>query len=118
MRSIEFRGYLNGEVVTDLLLYEGSFYNGWRAFEDGIVFEAPVVQFTGLKDKNEKKIFEGDRVKCVDGHVGVVEWEDNDCCFNVSGYYSSSDDYPTMAFMEGQPFEVIGNIHTEKKEVK
>jgi hypothetical protein len=34
-----------------------------------------------------------------------------DACFNVSDYYQSSNDYPTMAFMEGQPFEVIGNIY-------
>ncbi len=53
----------------------------------------------------------GDIVRCINNHTGVIEWEKHDACFNVSDYYQSSNDYPTMAFMEGQPFEVIGNIY-------
>jgi hypothetical protein len=49
-------------------------------------------------------------VRCVNGHEGIVEWENHDCCFNVSDYYNTSNDYPTMAFFEGQPMEVVGNI--------
>ena len=70
-----------------------------------------IEQFTGVIDKKGRKIFNGDIVMCNNKHVGVVEWEEHDCCFNVSGYYNPSNDYPTIAFMEGQPFEVVGNIH-------
>lgn len=49
-------------------------------------------------------------MRCVNGHEGIVEWENHDCCFNVSDYYNTSNDYPTMAFFEGQPMEVVGNI--------
>jgi hypothetical protein len=75
-------------------------------------------QFTGLKDRSGKKIFEGDVVKCINGHIGVVEWENHDACFNVTGYYNCSNYFPTMAFMEGQPVEIIGNIHESPELVK
>lgn len=77
----------------------------------GFADEIYYMQFTGRKDKNGKEVYGGDIVKCVNEHIGVVEWEVHDACFNVTDYYDSSDDYPTMAFIEGQPFEVIGNIY-------
>ena len=70
-----------------------------------------VMQFTGIRDRNDIDVYEGDIVECANGHIGAIEWMERDCCFNVTRYYSSSDDYPTMAFMEGQPFEVLGNIY-------
>jgi uncharacterized phage protein (TIGR01671 family) len=88
----------NGEIRT------------WGVFSPVIVF-----QFTGLLDRQGKEIYEGDMVECVNGHTGIVEWEEHDACFNVTDYYGASDDYPTMAFMEGQPMEVIGNIYENKE---
>lgn len=79
----------------------------------------PVLQeFSGLHDKNKAEIYEGDIVKCNNGHIGDVVWEEEDCCFEVTDYYSQCDDYPTMAFMEGQPFIVIGNIYQNPELLK
>ncbi len=69
------------------------------------------IQYTGLKDRNGKEIYESDIVKCVNGDTGEVIWEEHDCCFNITDYYNSSNDYPTMAFIEGEPFEILGNIY-------
>ena len=77
-----------------------------------------LMQYTGIKDKKGVEIYEGDIVRCVSDHVGTVVWKEEDACFNVDGYYCQSDDYPTMAFMEGQPFEVIGNVCENPELVK
>lgn len=109
MREIRFRAWDGEKMVSpDYIDRRG---RGWWKEDSIPTSSATLMQFTGLQDKNGVDIFEGDIVLCVNGHKGIIEWEANDCCFNVEGYYDPSNDYPTMAFIEGQPFEVIGNIH-------
>ena len=88
------------------------------------VIPETVGQYTGLTDKNGKKIFEGDIVVCkqaingnwIDYHIeiGFVEMEHG--AFGLhrkQGYYR-----PFKDWLEDYEYEVIGNIHDNPELLK
>ena len=134
MREILFRGKRidNGEWVHGSLLkvtHNGNTYNlifadnflfvfgEATATEHACVHPETVGQFTGLTDKNGKKIFEGDiiRAKLESGnHEGFawpnmpVDFHQGSFCLNDrKGYVFAA----LGSFAPSVTFEVIGNIH-------
>jgi len=74
-----------------------------KAIKNGYIIE----QFTGLKDKNGTKIFEGD-ILCATYNEKIFitcEWKDK-------GFRFTNDKRPrTMYCRIEEDFEIIGNIH-------
>ena len=93
--NISHRIY-SGYAETDC----GDFYPDW--FE---VDPKTVGLFTGLTDKNDKKIFEEDIVKVLDKHLDCVIWSRG--CFCMDRQLFNYE----MTYQNELHMEVIGNIH-------
>ena len=77
------------------------------------VWPETVGQFTGRRDKNGQKVFEGDILSLFGGKDrGVVLWSDHDQCYFISP--NGKEQFSMWDFCGlGRPeyYEIIGNIH-------
>ena len=125
MREIKFRAWINLKKNDhDFMVYQGqpdletlqSFMFHWGDSKN-------LMQYTGIKDKNGKEIYEGDILKVNETHMilgqpdtdldnytenGVVEWDSEGADFQIM--FDRKKDF-VRGFTSGQIREVIGNIY-------
>lgn len=125
MREILFRGAQKVDCAKSLVWYEGSLiietdgYTGEKEYyiqnENGsyLVIPETVGQYTGLTDKNGKKIFEGDIVKNEYGYIGLI-------VMKTCRYYIEwqSGNFSNDLYVFADSLEVIGNIHDNPELLK
>lgn len=122
MREILFRGKQldNGEWVYGSLLFDEEQNEAFIAehFEDRAAYIRQVIpdtvgQYTGLTDKNGKKIFEGDILEVVMS-VGYVVYGEGCFCVQYEGQSKPAIDI----VMLNADVSVIGNIHDNPELLK
>lgn len=120
-REVKFRAYQDGGMLTSPI---SSNYGLHRFF--GLLYEdAPIMQFTGILDKNRVEIYEGDLITyTVKKHpyvTGIYEVVWKDSGFMLIDAQRKGDKYGvfTRRFpLDGDVYEVIGNIHETKTQPK
>lgn len=90
MREIEFRMW---DKETQSFLYIKQMNSNETVQAEHILHDGKLEQYTGLKDKHGKKIFEGDNLEFDDKQIGGIKgigkviWCDKLLYVNAPGYY-------------------------------
>lgn len=80
---------------------------------DTSIYNAEIMQYTGLKDKNDKEIYEGDIVEYDDETHAVIIWNERETCFEGSVIESGSH-----YWIHKQALTIIGNIYENPELLK
>lgn len=99
MRELKFRcwDWKRKKLIYSIEKYLEAFFEEYFAGDN---FE----QYTGLKDKNGKEIYEGDVVEYGNRNMAIVRFEQG-------GFYPFSEQYNDFGCPYGEDVKIIGNIH-------
>jgi len=119
MREIKFRAFDVNEEMHYFELDAKTLRDGVSENFKYILWQEEgyeLMQYTGLKDKSGKEIYEGDILAEDVININVVIWDKYR--WNIKEFYAPSYDSPDSAFSERMIFEIIGNIHEHPELIK
>ena len=114
-REIKFRAWdnVNNQMLdVQELNFEDCFYGGYTTVRTTMysdyfdIREMPIMQYTGLHDKNGKEIYEGDILK---GTFYGLPMPEYDYVFQI--YWDEKEKGFMASYFEPSECEVIGNIY-------
>jgi len=117
MRELRFRAW---DDIQKKILHFGLF-SDWAREQEPIRYGLPVMQYTGLKDKNGKEIYEGDILQVSDiGTAKIIygfhitskdDWgvKHGTVGFTLQWIGSSFEDHSEL--WPSKDIEIIGNIY-------
>lgn len=126
MREIKFKAWdkdrkrwTNYSIAEDLPRFYDKHTGCWKTDKEGKRFV--LSQYTGLKDKNNREIYEGDVIKAISfaRWIGVVEYSDENQAFifdDLDKKYRGKSTVFMNQFDDG--FEILGNIYENPKLLK
>lgn len=126
MRDVKFKAWdkehkrwTNYSIADDLPRFYDKHTGCWKTDKEGKRFV--LSQYTGLKDKNNREIYEGDVIKAISfaRWIGVVEYSDENQAFifdDLDKKYRGKSTVFMNQFDDG--FEILGNIYENPKLLK
>jgi len=121
-RQIKFRAWIKNEHFMEHCIAINPFYIGDCDRRRWTFSEVELMQFTGLCDRNNTEIYEGDVLVDEYGFVHVVQYFQPDCRYITvvieafkSGNWDDSHEYEDLVWVE---CKVIGNIYENPELLK
>ena len=105
-------------MVNEIHIIERNHYINIYLDSDTEVWPETVGQYTGLKDCDGRKIFEGDIIRCQD-IVGKIDWNETHLAITIlARNKDSSMQYYFIDEGLGSDITIIGNIHDNPEMVE